>query len=110
MMMIGRSIGTGLAVHIASLFNVGGLVLLSPFLSLCEVVSDLYGNVASSLLKQRFNNKERAQEVTCPCLIIHGTQDRLISPKHSTELSKYFPGYCLTKIIKNMSHSLFSHD
>lgn len=57
LMVVGRSIGSGPAVHVASIFNVGGLVLLSPFLSLCEVVSDLYGKMASNLLKQRFNNK-----------------------------------------------------
>ena len=56
-MVMGRSIGSGPAVHVASLFNVGGLVLLSPFLSLCEVVSDLYGRMASKVLKQRFDNK-----------------------------------------------------
>jgi hypothetical protein len=57
MLVMGRSIGTGPAVHVASLFEVGGLVLLSPFLSLCEVVLDLYGVVASSVLKERFNNR-----------------------------------------------------
>ena len=60
-MVIGRSIGSGPALHVASLYPVGGLVLLSPFLSICEVVYDLYGTLASGLLKQRFNNKERAK-------------------------------------------------
>jgi acetyl esterase/lipase len=82
-MVIGRSIGSGPALHVSSLFEVGGLVLLSPFLSLCEVVHDLYGTFASGLLKQRFNNKERAKEVESPCLIVHGTKDKLISEKHA---------------------------
>ena len=56
-MVMGRSIGSGPALHIASLYAVGGLVLLSPFLSICEVVHDLYGILASGLLKQRFDNK-----------------------------------------------------
>ena len=75
---MGRSIGSGPAIHITSLLPVGGLVLLSPFLSLCEVVSDLYGTVASTLLKQRFDNKQRVQSISSPALIVHGTMDRLI--------------------------------
>ena len=59
-LLLGRSIGSGPAVHLANLFPVGALILLSPFLSLCEAVKDLYGPIASSLLKQGFNNKERA--------------------------------------------------
>lgn len=62
-MVIGRSIGSGPALHVSSLYTVGGLVLLSPFLSLCEAVNDLYGTLASGLLKQRFDNKERARDV-----------------------------------------------
>ena len=82
--IVGRSIGSGPAVHLASMFNVGGLILLSPFLSLCEAVHDLYGSIAASLLKERFNNKERAKVVNSPVLIVHGTNDKLISERHST--------------------------
>ena len=78
-MLVGRSISSGPALHLASLYSVGGLVLLSPFLSLCEVVGDLYGSFASSLLQQRFDNKERAKFVKCPSLLVHGTSDQLIS-------------------------------
>lgn len=109
-MVIGRSIGSGPALHVSSLYAVGGLVLLSPFLSLCEAVNDLYGTLASGLLKQRFDNKERAKDVESPCLIVHGTRDKLISQKHATELSQYFRGFCMTKIVKEMSHSVFSHE
>jgi abhydrolase domain-containing protein 17 len=109
-MVVGRSIGSGPALHVASLYDVGGLVLLSPFLSLCEAVGDLYGAIASGLLKQRFDNKERAKEVQSPCLIVHGTKDRLISQKHATELSQYFRGFCTIKIVKEMTHSVFSHE
>jgi len=59
------------------------LILLSPFLSLCEVVKDLYGRIASGLLVQRFDNKERARHVNSPVLIVHGTKDTLIPEKHA---------------------------
>ena len=66
-------------MHLSSLFPVGGLFLISPFLSLCEVVGDLYGGLASALLKERFNNKKRAGGIESPTLLIHGTNDKLIT-------------------------------
>lgn len=41
--ILGRSIGSGPAVYVASIYCVGSLILLSPFLSLCCAVRDLYG-------------------------------------------------------------------
>ena len=78
-MVMGRSIGSGPALYIGSLYSVAGLILISPFLSLCEVVEDLYGGVASGLLQQRFDNKHRAKQVKCGCLLVHGVNDQLIS-------------------------------
>lgn len=109
-MVVGRSIGSGPALYVASLYKVAGLVLLSPFLSLCEAVQDLYGTIPAALLKQRFDNKRRAKDVESPCLIVHGTKDRLISEKHTRELSQYFRGYCGVRIVKEMSHSVFEHE
>jgi hypothetical protein len=41
--IMGRSIGSGPAIYAASIYSVGSLILLSPFLSLKEVVRDIYG-------------------------------------------------------------------
>lgn len=108
--IMGRSIGSGPAIYLSTIFPIAGLVLISPFLSLCEVVGDLYGSIASSLLKQRFNNKERAKLTASPCLIVHGIKDRLIPERHTTELSQYFQGYCKVRLVSNMTHSLFNHE
>jgi cephalosporin-C deacetylase-like acetyl esterase len=86
--IMGRSIGSGPAVFAASIYSVGSLILLSPFLSLKEVVRDIYGEICSLLIKQRFNNKERAKLIKCPTLIIHGLLDTIVPPKHSIDLQK----------------------
>jgi pimeloyl-ACP methyl ester carboxylesterase len=106
--VLGRSIGSGPALLLASLFEVGAVALLSPFLSLREAVSDLYGRLPAALLKAGFDNKERAREVSSPCLIVHGTKDRLISERHSSELAQFFRGYCRVQLLSEMSHSSFS--
>lgn len=35
MTIMGRSIGSGVAVHLATKYPVGHLILISPFLSIC---------------------------------------------------------------------------
>jgi surfactin synthase thioesterase subunit len=50
-MLFGRSIGGAIAFEIASHYETCCLILLSPFLSLKKVAEDLYGKVASTLLK-----------------------------------------------------------
>ena len=84
--VMGRSIGSGPAVFLSSVYNFRGLVLLSPFLSIGEAVRDLYGNICGGMIKERFNNKKRANYVLCPVLVIHGKQDTMIRYKHSIEL------------------------
>lgn len=49
--LIGRSIGTGPAINIAAVYKVGAIILLSPFTSIKEVVSHMYGELVGFLLK-----------------------------------------------------------
>lgn len=51
---MGRSIGSGPATYLASKFDVGCLVLVSPFTSIRGVVEHLVGKFASLLVKERF--------------------------------------------------------
>jgi hypothetical protein len=48
---LGRSIGSGPAVYVSSLFQLAGLVLVSPFLSLSALIKDRYGSLAAALVK-----------------------------------------------------------
>ena len=107
---MGRSIGSGVAVYLASKYKIGHLVLISPFLSIREVVKDLYCDLFSWLLKEKFDNKERIKRVECACLIIHGLKDEIIPYKHSVELSNRMSGGCVLKLVREMSHSNFDFD
>lgn len=48
--LFGRSIGSGPAVYAAANYNVAALILISPFLSICKLVSEKYGSICSMLL------------------------------------------------------------
>jgi abhydrolase domain-containing protein 17 len=87
LIIFGRSIGSGPATWLASRRIVGALVLMSPFTSIRAIINDMAGKWATYLIKERFNNLECMGRVVCPTFLCHGLKDRLISYKHSQELS-----------------------
>jgi len=71
----GRSIGSGPALHLSSRKLVCALLLISPFASLKQQVKYLYGNICSNLIQDLFNNLESISSTVSPCCIIHGLND-----------------------------------
>jgi hypothetical protein len=55
--LLGRSIGSGPATEMASLYNPSALILISAFTSLQEVIIDQIGYSIAKIVKDRFNNK-----------------------------------------------------
>lgn len=82
-LVVGRSIGSGAATELAARREIGVLALISPFTSLKDVVKEMVGRFLKFLVKERFNNLENIAKVSCPTLIVHGTQDAMIPVEHS---------------------------
>lgn len=79
--VFGRSIGTGVAVQMATEYKVGGVILLSPYTSISDVASDIYWFLPIkqlSLVKDKFDSLAKIKKVHAPLLVIHGEKDRLI--------------------------------
>ncbi|MBT1708889.1 alpha/beta hydrolase [Fulvivirgaceae bacterium PWU5] len=86
-LVYGRSIGTGVAVEIATRYPVRGLVLESAYTSLSTLANEKVPFFFPSLyLRFRFNNLQKIANVTCPVVLLHGTRDELIPPAHSQRL------------------------
>mmetsp|Transcript_37491 Transcript_37491/g.67815 ORF Transcript_37491/g.67815 Transcript_37491/m.67815 type:complete len:396 (-) Transcript_37491:154-1341(-) len=83
--LMGRSIGTGVATQLAAEKHYGGLVLISPFNSIKDLVSSYIGP-AASFITERFPNKENIAKVTSPCLFVHGKDDSMIPFVHCQQL------------------------
>lgn len=79
--ILGRSVGSGPAVHLAARKPAAGLILQSPFLSAYRVLTRI-----PLLPFDRFPNYKDIRRVHCPVLIIHGTSDTVISPRHGRKL------------------------
>lgn len=75
----GFSIGTGVAVGLASEHPVGKLILEAPYTSVVDVVALRYRFIpVRFLVRDQFRSDERIGRVTAPLLIMHGTSDLVI--------------------------------
>jgi pimeloyl-ACP methyl ester carboxylesterase len=84
--VVGRSLGTGVAVHLASVRPVARLVLITPFDSLGDVAAWHYPYLPVRwLLRDKFNSGKYAPQVKAPTRIIAAEEDEVI-PRASTEL------------------------
>eukprot|EP01017_Pseudomicrothorax_dubius_P003603 TRINITY_DN10552_c0_g1_i1.p1 TRINITY_DN10552_c0_g1~~TRINITY_DN10552_c0_g1_i1.p1 ORF type:complete len:370 (+),score=40.39 TRINITY_DN10552_c0_g1_i1:3-1112(+) len=115
--LVGRSMGSGSAVHLASRFdpraktgptagNVGGVVLLTPFTSIQEVGEDKAGYILSKILPNIFDNASKIGRVTAPTLIIHGKRDEIVPWSHSDRLHRG----CATRYKHLVLHEDMNHN
>ena len=97
--LVGRSIGGAMTFFIGSVYQVASIILLSPFLSLKRVASDLYGCCSSTLLKESFNNQHLTKNIRSPLLLIHGLKDQLVPYEHSVTILSECKGFCRLHLV-----------
>lgn len=85
--VIGRSIGTGPAIHLAARHKVAGLVLVTPFLNIRTLFYDRVGPL-SFLADEWFDNEKEILSVVSPTMFIHGRKDQIIPFRHGEVLYK----------------------
>jgi hypothetical protein len=75
----GFSLGTGVAVAVASEHKIGNLILDAPYTSTVDVASSLLPIVPVGLLmRDQFHSDRRIAQVKVPLLIMHGENDPAI--------------------------------
>lgn len=79
LVLYGESLGSGVAVQMASEREVGALVLEAPFTSADDVGAAAYPFLPVRLLiKDHFASVEKIGAVAAPLLIVHGERDRTV--------------------------------
>lgn len=77
--LVGESLGTGVAVALAAEEKVAGLVLEAPFSSASHVAASVYWMFpVSALMKDPFHSVNRIPRIRAPVLILHGTADTVV--------------------------------
>ncbi|MBX7514037.1 alpha/beta hydrolase [Qipengyuania sp. GH38] len=108
--IIGNSIGSGVAVQIASEQAPQALVLISPFASLRQLVGEkMRWAPTGLLLRDRYENAEKIVSIDAPLLLLHGSADTLIPDAHSRQLERVRDDATLV-IFEGKGHDLAWHD
>lgn len=88
--VLGYSIGTGLASKLASTNKPRLLILQAPFYNLTDMMSHTYSFIPTFLLKYTFETNEFLKNCRMPVTIFHGNQDQVIYYGSSLKLEKEF--------------------
>lgn len=84
--IFGYSLGTGVACSMLETVEPDGLVLLSPFYSMVQMVNERKIPFARYLLKYPFRSNAYLPKLRAPLLLVHGRQDPLIPVHHGQQL------------------------
>ncbi len=98
--VIGRSLGSGVAVQVAvHRPAVGRLVLVTPFDSLAGVIRDIVrGMPVGSLVSDRFDSARVAGQLTMPTLVVRAGRDEVVLPPRTDALVAALPPK-LTRVV-----------
>lgn len=110
--VVARSLGTGLAVHLASVRPVSRLVLITPYNSLLELAQQKYPYIPVAwLMLDRFESWRFAPQVKARTLVIAAEHDEEIPRSSTTDLMARFPpGLVTFEVISGTGHnSILDH-
>jgi uncharacterized protein len=108
--VVGRSLGSGIAIYLASRRPVSRLILVTPYDSILKLAAQqlLYFPV-SWLLMDKYESWKYAKLIKVPTLLIAAENDEVI-PKASTEslLAHFRAGVASIRFISGTSHNTIS--
>ena len=85
--LFGESLGSGVAVQMATKFNFAAIILESPYSSIAGVAQKKYWYApVKLLLKDKFESIKFISKISEPVLIFHGTADKIVSYQEGKKL------------------------
>jgi pimeloyl-ACP methyl ester carboxylesterase len=87
LILIGESLGSGVATAMAVEYDVKGMLLITPYTSIADRAQEIYWYLpVRYLVKDNFSNHDLVAHVKCPVIIVHGDNDETIPHSHSHKL------------------------
>ena len=106
--LYGESLGSGVAVQMATEFPISGLVLISPYTSIMEVASMHYPWAPTHfILRDRFNSIAKIKHIHVPIYIAHGTTDHVVPTKLGQRLFTKANSPKELKLFEGIGHNNF---
>ncbi|WP_298671227.1 alpha/beta hydrolase [uncultured Sphingomonas sp.] len=104
--LIGYSLGSGIASQLASEREVGGLALISPFSRLADAASHHFPYVPVRwLLRDRYDTIDKLRGRRLRVLVLHGDSDRVIPWTEGRDVAGVIPG-AQFEIVHGAGHEL----
>lgn len=108
--VMGRSLGSGVAIHLASLRPASRLVLVTPYNSIQDLAAQRYPYFPVRLLMQdKFESWKYAPKIGVPTLVLVAEHDQLV-PRDSTDLlvTHFRDGIATAVVIPGTRHNSIS--
>jgi pimeloyl-ACP methyl ester carboxylesterase len=103
--VIGRSLGSGVAVHVASVRDVRRIVLVTPYDSVMNVAKAQFAIFpVALLLEDKFDSYSKAGALDMPTLLLLAEHDRVIPRRHSERLVTALPSGVRVQTIPGTNH------
>ena len=104
--VMGRSLGSGVATYLASQRPVSAVVLVTPYDSLTAVARAKYPFVlVELLLKHPFDSLGRAPAIDAPLLALIAEADSIVPPSHAAALVKAWRGPVTSVVLERADHN-----
>jgi hypothetical protein len=105
--LLGQSMGSAPALHVAAHRSVAGVVLVSPFRSMLALVASKFPYLpAGWLLRSPFRSDLDMPRITAPVLIMHGGDDTLVPLSSARELAALAKTKVEFEVIVGAGHAL----
>ena len=108
--VVGRSLGSSLAIQLAAEKPVSRLVLIAPFESILTIAKRTAPFLPMTLLlRDTYQSWKYAPGVSCPTLVIAGSHDELVPMADTQKLMDAFsPGVARLRVINGADHNSVS--
>jgi hypothetical protein len=106
----GTSLGTGVAAEMARRGRGAALVLVTPYTSIPDVVSDVVGLPADLLIAHRFDTLGKSGQIRVPTLVIHGDADEIVPFWMGHRLAGAITGARLLRVTGGHHGDLFARE
>ena len=104
-LVLGSSLGGGVAIGVAAEFDPGALLLLATFHSAMRVACEHNPPwLVRATMVSPFDSAAQAPQVTCPTVLVHGDADTLIDPAHARDLAACFPQQAALQMVPGAEH------
>jgi len=108
---MGRSLGSGVAVHLAANRPVRGVILVTPYDSITEIAKRHSPYLpVGMLIRHPFDSMSRVDKIDTPMLCLAAEEDLVIPPNHARKLYDAWRGPKTWREIAHAGHDSISGD